>query len=39
MRRELTDALIRTLRAPQGGWLEICDTRCEGLALRVCTPP
>jgi integrase len=35
MRRELTDALIRTLRAPEGGRLEIWDTRCEGLALRV----
>jgi integrase len=35
MRRELTDALIRTLRAPEGGRLEVWDTRCEGLVLRV----
>jgi hypothetical protein len=35
MRRELTYALIRTLHAPPGGRLEIWDSRCEGLVLRV----
>jgi integrase len=35
MQHDLTDALIRTLRAPAGGRLEIWDKRCEGLVLRV----
>jgi integrase len=35
MQRDLTDALIRTLRAPGGGRLELWDRRCEGLVLRV----
>lgn len=35
MRRELTDALIRTLRADEDQRLEIWDTRCEGLVVRV----
>jgi integrase len=35
MRQDLTDALIRTLRAPPGARLEIWDKRCEGLVLRV----
>jgi integrase len=35
MRRELTDVLIRTLRAPPEGRLELWDRRCEGLVLRV----
>jgi hypothetical protein len=35
MRVELTDALIRTLRAPAGGRVEVWDKRCEGLVLRV----
>jgi integrase len=35
MRRELTDALIRTLHAPETGRLELWDGRCEGLVLRV----
>jgi integrase len=35
MQHELTDALIRTLRAPAGGRLELWDKRCEGLVLRV----
>jgi hypothetical protein len=37
MHRDLTDALIRTLRAPEGGRLELWDRRCEGLVLRVAT--
>lgn len=37
MRHDLTDALIRTLRAPSGKRLEIWDKRCEGLVLRVST--
>src|SRR6185437_4094835 len=35
MRRELTDALIRTLPAPERGRVEIWDARCEGLVLRL----
>lgn len=35
MRQELTDALIRALRAPEAGRLEVWDARCEGLVLRV----
>ncbi len=35
MRRELTDALIRTLHASERGRLEVWDARCEGLVLRV----
>jgi integrase len=37
MKRTLTDAFIRTLRAPSTGRLEINDTACRGLALRVTT--
>jgi integrase len=35
MRRDLTDALIRTRYAPAGGRLEIWVGRCKGLVLRV----
>src|SRR4051794_17742013 len=35
MRRELTDAFIRTIRPPPSGRLEIWDARATGLALRV----
>lgn len=35
MRRDLTDALIRTLHAPEGARLEVWDGRCEGLVVRV----
>ncbi len=35
MRRDLTDALVRTLHAPTGGPLEVWYGRCEGLVLRV----
>jgi integrase len=35
MRRELTDAYIRTIRPPSSGRLEIWDTKVTGLALRV----
>jgi integrase len=35
MKRTLTDAFIRTLRAPTDGRLEVNDAACRGLALRI----
>src|SRR5262245_4808130 len=35
MKRNLTDAFIRSLRAPAHGRLEIADASCRGLSLRV----
>jgi integrase len=35
MKKSLTDAFIRTLRAPANGRLEINDAACRGLSLRI----
>src|SRR5262245_48710752 len=35
MKRVLTDAFIRSLRAPANGRLEVSDAACRGLALRI----